>query len=120
MVRSLGRVRCARAQLGALARSEEFGALAVRFFSSVRCAPGGQQAAPTDAPKRWSNGHVPPDGRKRRGYFSGILHSSTKPMTNSTAIESTPMDELPVICVKMLTKNVPMTAAYLPKMSKNP
>ena len=29
--------------------------------------------------------------------LSGIRHSSTKPSTNSTAMDSTPMDELPVI-----------------------
>ena len=52
--------------------------------------------------------------------LSGIRHSSTKPTTNSTAIDSTPMDELPVSCVNTLTRNVPMTAAYLPKMSKKP
>ena len=51
---------------------------------------------------------------------SGIRHSSTKPTTNSTAMDSTPMDELPVSCVNTLTRNVPMTAAYLPKMSKKP
>ena len=52
--------------------------------------------------------------------FSGILHSSTKPSTNSTAMDSTPNDELPDSWVKKLTRNVPMTAAYLPKMSKKP
>ena len=52
--------------------------------------------------------------------LSGIRHSSTKPTTNSTAMDSTPMDELPVSCVNTLTRNVPMTAAYLPKMSKKP
>ena len=51
---------------------------------------------------------------------SGIRHKSTKPTTNSTAMDSTPMDELPVSCVNTLTRNVPMTAAYLPKMSKKP
>ena len=52
--------------------------------------------------------------------LSGIRHSNTKPTTNSTAMDSTPMDELPVSCVNTLTRNVPITAAYLPKMSKKP
>lgn len=52
--------------------------------------------------------------------FSGMRTSRTKPTRNSTAIDSTPIDGLPVSCVKTLTRNVPMTAAYLPKMSKKP
>ena len=60
-------------------------------------------------------------GIRRLPYSrSGIRHKSTKPTTNSTAMDSTPMDELPVSCVNTLTRNVPMTAAYLPKMSKKP
>ena len=39
---------------------------------------------------------------------------------NKTAMLKTPTDELPVSCVNTLTRNVPMTAAYLPKMSKKP
>ena len=35
-------------------------------------------------------------------------------------MDSTPNDELPDSWVKKLTRNVPMTAAYLPKMSKKP
>ena len=54
------------------------------------------------------------------GYFSGMRASSTNPTRNRTAIDSTPIEELPVICVNTLTKNVPITAAYLPKMSKKP
>ena len=61
-----------------------------------------------------------PARRALYSCFSGILHSSTKPSTNSTAMDSTPNDELPDSWVKKLTRNVPMTAAYLPKMSKKP
>lgn len=35
-------------------------------------------------------------------------------------MESTPSEALPVIWVNRLTRNVPMTAAYFPKMSKKP
>jgi hypothetical protein len=50
----------------------------------------------------------------------GIRHKSTRPATNRMDIASTPMDALPVSCVNTLTRNVPMTAAYFPKISKNP
>ena len=52
--------------------------------------------------------------------FSGILHSRMKPTMNSMAMDSTPIEGLPVICVKNDTRNVPMIAAYFPKMSKKP
>lgn len=50
----------------------------------------------------------------------GIRHKSSRPTTNRIDIASTPTDALPVSCVNTLTRNVPMTAAYFPKMSKNP
>ena len=53
-------------------------------------------------------------------FCAGIASKKKKPTINSTAIESTPKEALPVICVKTLTKKVPITAAYFPKISKNP
>lgn len=51
---------------------------------------------------------------------SGIFSISTNPMTNNAATDRTPMLGLPVTWVNTLTRNVPMTAAYLPNMSKKP
>ena len=51
---------------------------------------------------------------------SGIFKSSTKPTMNSTATERTPIELEPVNWVNTLTSNVPMMAAYLPKISKKP
>ena len=56
----------------------------------------------------------------RDHYSLGIFKSSTKPTTNNTAMDKTPMLALPVIWVKKLIRKVPSTAAYLPKMSKKP
>lgn len=51
---------------------------------------------------------------------SGTRSITTKPMMNSTTIESTPSELLPVAAVMVPTMKVPRIAAYLPKMSKNP
>lgn len=56
----------------------------------------------------------------RYAFGFDIARKKKKPTTNKTAMERTPNEGLPVIWVKILTKNVPITAAYLPKMSKNP
>ena len=94
------------------------------LFSEAQVPPRGPnrrpaaRAAEAAKPAR----HMLREPARRALYpcFSGILHSSTKPSTNSTAMDSTPNDELPDSWVKKLTRNVPMTAAYLPKMSKKP
>ena len=51
---------------------------------------------------------------------SGTRSITTKPMMNSTTMESTPSELLPVAAVMVPTMKVPRMAAYLPKMSKNP
>ncbi len=51
---------------------------------------------------------------------SGILIMKTRPTKSSTAMESTPSEALPVICVITATRRDPMTLAYLPNTSKKP
>ncbi len=44
----------------------------------------------------------------------------TNPTANRSTSENTPIELMPVSTVIVLTRNVPMTEAYLPKMSKKP